>query len=80
MGSLLAAWNFQGGNRPLEIPGGKQARKWALIPKPYPYRFMIDLKEEQSNEYLKKVSAMAQRAGCQVNIVRYLFASAMVFV
>jgi hypothetical protein len=56
------------------------ALKWALIPKPYPYRFMIDLKEEQSNEYLKKVSAMAQRAGCQVNIVRYLFPSAMVFV
>jgi hypothetical protein len=41
---------------------------------------MIDLKEEQSNEYLNKVSAMAQRAGCQVNIVHNLFASAMVFV
>ncbi|CAB4020560.1 Hypothetical predicted protein [Paramuricea clavata] len=29
-------------------------------------KFMIDLKEEQSNEYLNKVSAMAQRAGCQI--------------
>ena len=51
-----------------------------LNTEPHPYRFMIDLKEEQSNEYLRKVSAMAQRAGCQVNIVRYLFPSAMVFV
>lgn len=29
---------------------------------------MIDLKEEQSKEYLNKVTAMAERAGCQVNI------------
>lgn len=27
--------------------------------------FMLDLKEEQSEEYLKKVTAMAQRAGCE---------------
>jgi hypothetical protein len=30
---------------------------------------MLDLKEEQSKEYLSKVTAMAQRTGCQVNIV-----------
>ena len=30
-------------------------------------RFMIDLKEEQSKEYLNKVTAMARRAGCEVD-------------
>ena len=34
-------------------------------------RFMLDLKEEQSKEYLNKISAMAQRAGFQVSIPRF---------
>ena len=30
--SLLAAWNFQGGNYPpLEIPGSKQARYYDIV-------------------------------------------------
>lgn len=43
------------------------------------YRFMVGLKEEQSKEYLNKVTAMAQRAECQVNIVTYSLICLFIF-